>query len=91
MSDHIQTRLDDINDKLHSIDKTLAVNTEQLAEHMKRSLANEKAVELLAQQMEPVKEHVSNIKFLIKSITWLAGVSGLAWAVFKAMHMAVSQ
>lgn len=91
MSDHIQQRLDDINDKLHNIDKTLAVNTEQLAEHMKRSLSNEKAVELLAQRIEPIQLHVSNVTFLVKTVAYVAGISGLAWAVFKAMHMSISQ
>lgn len=43
----IQKEIKDINKSIHNIDKTLAVNTASLQEHMKRTKANEQRIENL--------------------------------------------
>ncbi len=59
--DKIHNKLDSMTDKIHNIDKTLIRQEENLKEHMRRSVANEKAVELLAKELAPVKKHVQTV------------------------------
>jgi hypothetical protein len=59
------TKLDRINERLHSIDKTLALNTQQLAEHMRRTA-------LLEKEMQPVSKHVQQMQGAAKLLGILA-------------------
>lgn len=83
----MQERLDSIDEKLHNIDKTLAVNTAQLAEHMRRSQLNEEAIQLLSQQLKPIQIHVANMQFLATAVAWIAGsasvLSAAVWVLYK--------
>lgn len=69
-------RLDEIEKLLGAIDKTLAINTEHLAEHMRRTAKIE-------QEMDPVVKHVQQMKGAAKLLGLLAIiatiVSAFAW------------
>lgn len=71
-----QSKLDSAMERLSGtqadINATLERNTVILDEHMRRTEAAEKALELLKQEIEPVKTHVTAIKLLIK----IGGVTG---------------
>lgn len=69
--------VEQIKKSIASIDKTLALQAASLVEHMKRSEANEKALELLKEEFKPVAFHVKFIQTLIKIFAWL-GASGMA-------------
>ncbi len=75
MSDH---KLDQINERLHSIDKTMALNTQQLAEHMRRT-------ELLEKEMAPVAKHVQQMQGAAKLLGILAVIATIVGvlSVFK--------
>lgn len=85
MSEQIHEKLDAIAKDITDIKVTLAVNTEQLAEHMRRSLANEKAVSLLAQDLIPIKVHVANIKFIGKIFAVILASGGAIIALIKSL------
>lgn len=91
-NEHIQQRLVDIDEKLHSIDKTLAVNTAHLAEHMRRSQLNEEAVAVLAEQIKPIQIHVANMQFLATAVAWVAGsgsvLAAIVWVLYKMAEKA---
>lgn len=78
MDNNTNAKLDQINERLHSIDKTLAVNTNHLAEHMRRT-------EILEQQMEPVAKHVEQMRGAAKLLAVLALIATIigAWAAFS--------
>lgn len=65
--DRLEEKLDSVSDQLASIDKTLVANTVILEEHQRRSLANEKAVELLEAQVLPISKHVYLVNILAKA------------------------
>lgn len=65
--DRLEEKLDTVSDQLTSIDKTLLTNTIILEEHQRRSLANEKAVELLESQLQPITKHVYLVNILSKA------------------------
>lgn len=65
--DRLEEKLDVVGTQLSSIDKTLVANTVILEEHQRRSLANEKAVELLEAQILPISKHVYLVNILSKA------------------------
>lgn len=73
-----EMRLDEIERTLHAIDKTLAVNTEHLAEHMRRTAIIEK-------ELQPVVKHVEQMRGAAKLLALLALLATIATAylVFK--------
>lgn len=88
MDEKLYQKLDqniaEIKDTIFEIKKDIsegkiisAIQSEQLAEHMRRSLANEEAVKTIAAEVKPIQEHVAIMNFMGKSLTWLIGAGGL--------------
>lgn len=67
----LDTKLDKQDSRLDSIDRTQAVQTKQLKEHIRRT-------EILETQMVPIKRHVDTINLMAKI---LVGVMGIATAL----------
>lgn len=76
MTDLILKKLDDMDDKINNIDKTLVRNTASLEEHIRRT-------ELLEGAMKPVQEHVSMMKGAAKLIGYVSVIVGIAVALVK--------
>ena len=66
----IEDKLDKVVEKIGSIDVTMARNTEQLAEHMRRT-------ELLEEEVKPISTHVANLKGVTKLLAILALLAGV--------------
>jgi hypothetical protein len=66
--DKIDNKIDVIDEKINTINITLASQHEVLLDHTRRSLANEKAVEYLKQELKPVFKHVAIVNFIGKII-----------------------
>ena len=58
----LENKLDKLDERLDNVDKTLIIQNSDLKEHMRRSLANEEAVEILRKEMKPVQNHVFFVK-----------------------------
>jgi len=56
--DRIEGKIDKINEAVCEVHVTLAKQQIILEEHQKRSLYNEKAVELLSKELKPLRDHV---------------------------------
>lgn len=76
MTDRILKKLDDMDDKINNIDKTLVRNTASLDEHIRRT-------ELLEEAIKPVQEHVSMMKGAAKLIGYISLIVGIAVALAK--------
>jgi hypothetical protein len=82
MSDQrILDKLEQMDQRLDNIDITLVRQEGQLAEHMRRSLLNEEAVQLLKTQIEPVKDHVKSVNAVLK----FAGGIAICLAAFESI------
>jgi hypothetical protein len=79
--DRIENKIDDLNDKVGSIDVTLAVNTEQLKIHIHRTDLLEKAIVPL-QKKEQMVEGV--LKF-VGIVSLVLGVVYTAIRVLKSL------
>lgn len=66
----IEKKIDDQNERLASIDITLATQAVQLAEHIKRS-------DMLEAKMEPVEKHVALMNAGAKIIAVASAIIGL--------------
>ena len=84
--DKIDAKIDGLVESLHSVDKTLAVQAEQLREHMRRSDALEDLVEthkhMIGAQVNSLKGEMKEIIAEVEPIK--RHVNGLNW-VWKAL------
>lgn len=64
--DRIHDKLDTVSEQINNIDKTLIRQEEHLKEHMRRSLANEQAIEILKNEFKPVHQHVFFVNTVVK-------------------------
>lgn len=81
----LKEKVSGIESSINSIDKTLAINTESLKEHMRRSDLNEEAIELLRREMKPIEEHVTKVNFITKIISFLLPISGAIYYLIRLL------
>lgn len=67
------TKLDSIISKISDIDATLKVQQVILDEHQKRSAANERAIDIISDKLEPIQAQYIVIKFIAKWVGILLG------------------
>jgi hypothetical protein len=83
----IKEELHQHSKSLSNIDKTLAVQAEQLKEHIRRSNLIEKHVDILEkkllQDLEPVKDHVKAVNTILKVIGFISLLMGIVLAMFN--------
>ena len=72
--DRLENKLDKIQDSLSNVDKILAVNTESLITHIKRTNLLE---ERLERELKPVTTHVERVNGILKFVLFLVAISGL--------------
>jgi archaellum component FlaC len=72
----VDEKLEKIVERLSSIDTTLAVNTEQLKVHIRRT-------ELLEEAVEPVKKHVAMVENSFKLIGIICSLAAFLLGVAK--------
>ncbi len=79
----ILEKIEQLDSKVDNIDKTLAVNTQILEEHQRRSLALEKIVENNEQELKPIKLHIDTMRIGFKAVMWFCGaIAGFAGFIY---------
>lgn len=68
--ERIEKKVDDTNEHLASIDRTLAAQHESLKDHIRRT-------SILEEEIKPLKEHMIMIKGVIKFMGLLTGLGAL--------------
>lgn len=85
--DKLSSKLEKIDDRLVEIEKTLVEQHAVLKDHTRRSVANEKAVQILADELKPVLLHVHIVNLLAKVSLALLVSSGffgfIKWIITK--------
>lgn len=64
---YIRAKVDRMDERLDSIDKTLTLNTQSLVEHVKRT-------NILEQKLEPVERHVALVNATAKVLSVLFSI-----------------
>jgi len=80
--DRIERNSELIKAEIAKIHQTLAVNTESLKDHMRRTEIAEKTVQhILDDRLPPIKSVTDKIKFVVKLVPWILGVAGAIAAI----------
>ena len=82
--DKIHQKLETIDSRVDLIHTTLSVQHEVLAEHQRRSLANEKAVEVIKDELKPIVTHV-HVMNIIGKILLMAAGSGVFYKILQVI------
>jgi hypothetical protein len=77
VDDRTFDKLERIDSRLNSIDKTLAEQHQQLKDHIRRTELAEENLDLLRTELKPVKEHVVRVDGVLKALGVLAVVLGI--------------
>jgi hypothetical protein len=83
----IDVKVDRLDQRLDDASSIQAKNTVILEEHQRRSLANEKSVELIREEMKPVRTHVDRVEFIFKIIGFLTTAVGLVTGSLKLFNV----
>ena len=79
---YIRHKMDDISDRVGSVERTLVKNTAILDYHIKRT-------DLLETNVNTVTEHVLKVHTLITASKWIIGISatmaGLLWTIARLL------
>ncbi len=81
----VRGKLEDITTHLGEINTTLALNTAALEEHQRRSIANEKNLDLLRKEFKPIALHVAVVGALGKLIGIMGTGVGLIIGILKLL------
>jgi len=81
--DKIEAKVDIIEEKISSIDVTLAKQAKDLEHHIYRTELAEQNLELIRQEMVPVKKHVALMDAGLKIIGALSSVAMFLLGVAK--------
>lgn len=84
------TRIEDslikVTETLHSVDKTLVKQEENLREHMRRTELAENNISSLRAELEPVKKHVLAVNTILKFFGALSLGAGLILTLINIME-----
>lgn len=80
---YLADKMDAIDSRLDDTSQILAVQQEQLKEHMRRSQLNEEAVQILKDELKPLQEDWLRVRFLGKVV---AGVAVAAAGLISAAY-----
>jgi len=81
--DKLEEKIDKIQDNVHSIDKTLVVNTESLQQHMKRSDALEDYVKAVETKLEPVLKRNTYIDGVMLFLGYAGSIAAFVYSIFS--------
>jgi predicted protein tyrosine phosphatase len=79
----IEEKLDKVDEKLSSIDITLVKQAKDLEHHIYRTELAEQNLDLIRQEMVPVKRHIALMDASLKIIGALASAVMFIFGVFK--------
>lgn len=83
--DKIEAKVDMIEEKISSIDVTLAKQAKDLEHHIYRTELAEQNLELIRQEMVPVKKHVALMDAGLKVIGAVASAVAFVLGVIKML------
>jgi chromosome segregation ATPase len=79
----LDEKMDKVEEKLGSIDVTLAKNTSSLDEHIRRTELAEEAISIIKNEMAPIQKHVTQVHTIFQAIGFVSVVVSIAAGVVK--------
>ena len=85
--DRIELKLEVITEGIHSIDKTLVAQHSSLTEHMRRTELAEEAIQIIREDIQPVKAHIHRIDGVLKFVGISSVVVSIAAGLLKIFQI----
>jgi len=80
--DKIEKSCEKIHEEIEEINITLALNTQSLKEHMRRTEINEKAISLVIEKaLPPIKASIDKVTFAVRVVPWVLGIAAAIVAI----------
>jgi hypothetical protein len=83
--EYVRGKLDGLADDVAEIKVILAAQHITLEDHQRRSIANERATDLLTAEVKPIKQHIAVFTGVLKGFGVLAGATGTLLGVITAV------
>lgn len=81
--ERLEQKLDKVVEDISKINITLVAQHHNLKEHMRRSQANEQAIEIIKDELIPVQKHVNGLNYVLKAVGVVTVIIGLVTAILK--------
>jgi predicted nucleic acid-binding Zn-ribbon protein len=81
--DKIEEKIDRVEDRISNIDVTLAKQAKDLEHHIFRTDLAEQNIEIIRNEMQPVKKHVALVDATLKVIGALASLTTFIFGIIK--------
>lgn len=79
----INEKLDKIVDKMHSIDKTLVKQEENLKQHMYRTKLAEQRLDNIDTDLKPIKNHVQRLNGAWRFVKYTGTILSVVFLAYK--------
>lgn len=83
INERLLNKIEKMDDKINNVDRTLIRNTASLELHMERTRQNEDMINLLREDMKPIKRHVAMVDGVLRMVGILASLASIAVGVYK--------
>lgn len=81
--ERLEQKLDKVVEDISKINITLVAQHHSLKDHMRRSEANEKAIEIIKEELIPVQKHVNGLNYILKAVGVVTVILGMVTAIIK--------
>ena len=78
--ERVLEKLDKLDDRLDSVDKTLVKQEENLKEHIRRT-------ELLEEELKPIKKHIGHMEGALKLFGGIGLLLGIVTGILKILGL----
>lgn len=85
LMERILDKLDGLDDKLSTVDKTLVLQEANLREHMRRTDLLEEGVNKLNLDLKPLENHVTYVNNIFKFLGALGAITAFAVGIYKSL------
>jgi hypothetical protein len=82
----LDEKLDKVEERLGSIDITLAKNTQSLDEHIRRTELAEEAIGFIKDELKPIQKHVTQVHTILQAIGFIAVVVSILAGIVKVLQ-----
>ena len=83
--DLVNKRIDDLHEQMMVSSRIQTEHHVVLKEHIRRTEAAEKSIEILVSELRPVQAHVTNLQFIGRLILWGLSSGGLVFFLLRTL------
>ena len=87
MLEKMETKIDGLDSRLDSVDRTLVRQEATLGEHIRRTELAEAGIKTLSQEIRPIQRHVDVVGGVMKAVGFTGVLVSVVMGVIKLVHV----